>query len=144
MQDNEQRLVEYKRLADVKSDRELTMLLDEWKDRFGAIPKETVQLTKVVRLRLIAAKANIQAIKPDMSGIRLYVPFRLQQWMPIQANLPKTLGSRTTYKPGIAGGQGSSPYILVKSQSDEPEEQLELLEQLIEAMANISPVKGAV
>jgi len=144
MQDNEQRLVEYKRLADVKSDRELTMLLDEWKDRFGAIPKETVQLTKVVRLRLIAAKANIQAIKPDMSGIRLYVPFRLQQWMPIQANLPKTLGSRTTYKPGIAGGQGSSPYILVKSQSDEPEEQLELLEQLIEAMANISPVEGAV
>ena len=55
--------------------------------------------------------------------------------MPLQARLPKHLGSRTTYKPGIAGGQGSSPYILVKAQGDEPEEQLNLLEDLLQSMA---------
>jgi transcription-repair coupling factor (superfamily II helicase) len=143
IEDNEQRLIEYKRLADVKSERDLTMLLDEWKDRFGAIPQETVQLTQVVKLRLIAAAANVQAIKPDMSGIRLYVPFRLQQWMPIQSNLPKHLATRTTYKPGIAGGQGSSPYILVKTQADQPEEQLELLAELLQAMIKTCPVKTA-
>ncbi|HNA72556.1 MAG TPA: helicase-related protein, partial [Candidatus Obscuribacter sp.] len=135
IQDNEQRLVEYKRLADVKTERELSMLMTEWKDRFGNIPKETEQLVKVVRLRLLAAAANVQSIKPDMQGMRLYVPFRLQQWMPLQARLPKHLGSRTTYKPGIAGGQGSSPYILVKAQGDEPEEQLNLLEDLLQSMA---------
>ncbi|MBK9618701.1 MAG: hypothetical protein IPO31_05880 [Candidatus Obscuribacter sp.] len=43
-----------------------------------------------------------------MQGMRLYVPFRLQQWMPVQADCP-SIFARTTYKPGIAGGQGSSP-----------------------------------
>lgn len=138
IQDSEQRLVEYKRLADVRTDRELHMLMTEWKDRFGNVPKETEQLVKVVRLRLLAAAANVQAIKPDMQGMRLLVPFRLQQWMPIQARLPKHLGSRTTYKPGIAGGQGSLPYILVRAQGEEPEEQLNLLEDLLQAMvANV-------
>jgi len=138
IEDNEQRLIEYKRLADVKTDRELIMLLDEWRDRFGAIPKETEQLTKVVKLRLVASSANVQSIKPDMQGLRLYVPFRLQQWIPIQNGLPKHLANRTTYKPGIAGGQGSSPYILVKSQGDDPEDQLDLLAELLGAMvANV-------
>ncbi|MBK9769887.1 MAG: transcription-repair coupling factor [Candidatus Obscuribacter sp.] len=134
IQDNEQRLVEYKRLADVRTERELVMLISEWKDRFGNIPKETEQLVKVVKLRLLAAGANVQSIKPDMQGMRLYVPFRLQQWMPVQARLPKHLATRTTYKPGIAGGQGSSPYILVKAQGDLPEDQLSLLEELLQAM----------
>lgn len=134
IENGEQRLIEYKRLADVKTERELAMLVSEWKDRFGNIPKETEQLIQVVKLRLLAAAANVQSIKPDMQGMRLYVPFRLQQWMPIQARLPKHLGSRTTYKPGIAGGQGSSPYILVKAQGEEPEDQLNLLQDLLQAI----------
>jgi transcription-repair coupling factor (superfamily II helicase) len=134
IEDSEQRLIEYKRLADVKTARELVMLLDEWRDRFGTIPKETEQLTKVVKLRLIASSANVQSIKPDLQGLRLYVPYRLQQWLPIQSRLPKHLANRTTYKPGIAGGQGSSPYILVRSQGDEPEDQLDLLDELLGAM----------
>ncbi|MFA6558315.1 MAG: transcription-repair coupling factor, partial [Candidatus Obscuribacterales bacterium] len=143
IEDNEQRLIEYKRLADVKTDRELIMLLDEWRDRFGAIPKETEQLTKVVKLRLVASSANVQSIKPDMQGLRLYVPFRLQQWIPIQNGLPKHLANRTTYKPGIAGGQGSSPYILVKSQGDDPEDQLDLLAELLGAMVSNVHAKPA-
>lgn len=141
--DNEQRLIEYKRLADVKNARELVMLLDEWRDRFGTIPKETEQLTKVVKLRLIASSANVQQVKPDLQGLRLYVPYRLQQWLPIQARLPKHLASRTTYKPGIAGGQGSSPYILVRSQGDEPEDQLDLLDELLGAMVANSQASPA-
>ena len=54
--DNEQRLIEYKRLADVKSERQLNMLLDEWKDRFGAAPQEALQLVGVVRLRLLPGR----------------------------------------------------------------------------------------
>ncbi len=32
--DSDQRLIEYKRLADVKNDRDLSVLKEEWKDRF--------------------------------------------------------------------------------------------------------------
>lgn len=132
--DNEQRLIEYKRLADVKTERHLSMLVDEWKDRFGPLPQEASQLVSVVRLRLLANKAGVSAIKPEAQGIRLAVNFRLQQWLPVQARLPKHLGQRTTYKPGQAGGHGATPYILVRFQGVTPGEQLDLLEELLSAM----------
>jgi transcription-repair coupling factor (superfamily II helicase) len=134
MQDNEQRLVEYKRLADVRSERQLSMLMEEWRDRFGPMPVEAQQLVKVVKLRLISSKASVNAIKPDAQGIKLSVAYRLQQWLPIQTRLPKHLATRTTYKPGSAGGAGPTPYILVRSQGMSPAEQLDLLEELLESM----------
>jgi len=135
IQDNQQRLLEYKRLADVRTDRELLRLKEEWKDRFGNMPQEALQLTKVIRLRLLASQAGVSHIKPDLQqGLRLSVAYRLQQWLPIQNNLPKHLARVTTYKPGIAGGQGSSPYIIVKADGTAPEDQLDLLEELLSAM----------
>ncbi len=140
IEDNGQRLIEYKRLADVKAERGLKMLTDEWRDRFGPVPVEAAQLVSVVRLRLMAAQATVSSIKPDLQGLRLHVSYRLQQWLPIQAKLPKHLASRTTYKPGISGGQGSTPYVLVKCPELSPPEQLGLLEELLGAMvANCQP-----
>jgi len=141
--DSEQRLVEYKRLADVKTDRDLTLLLSEWKDRFGNVPQEAQQLASIVKLRLVASKAGVSAIKPESQGIRLSVAFRLQQWLPIQARLPKHLGQRTTYKPGTAGGHGPTPYVLVKSNGLSPAEQLSLLEELLSAMVASYAVKAS-
>lgn len=132
--DQDQKIVEYKRLSDVKSQQHLRLLTEEWRDRFGPLPQEVEQLVSVVRLRLIAAAAGVSAIKPDPSGIRLSVNFRLQNWLPVQARLPKHLASRTTYKPGSPGGHGPTPYILVKSLGLTPNEQLTLLEELIGAM----------
>jgi transcription-repair coupling factor (superfamily II helicase) len=132
--DNEQRLIEYKRLADVGNERILSVLVDEWKDRFGPLPQEAQQLVSVVRLRLLGGKAGVSSIKPEAQGIRLAVGFRLQQWLPVQAKLPKHLAQRTTYKPGTAGGHGATPYILVRSQGIAPAEQLSLLEELLSAM----------
>ncbi len=140
--DNEQRLIEYKRLADVKNDRQLNVLLDEWKDRFGNLPPEVQQLAGIVKLRLLASQANITSIKSDMQGIRLSVDFRLQQWLPIQARLPKHLGSKTTYKPG-APGSGAAPYVLLKTATMAKGEQLDLLSELINAMVTNCVVKAS-
>jgi transcription-repair coupling factor (superfamily II helicase) len=140
--DAEQRLVEYKRLADVKTERELVLLLAEWKDRFGSPPVEAQQLASVVKLRLLASQAGVSAIKPDSQGIRLSVGFRLQQWLPLQARLPKHLSQRTTYKPGTAGGHSPTPYVLVRSMGVSPAEQLSLLEELLDAMVASYAVKA--
>ncbi len=142
--DSEQRLVEYKRLADVRHERQLHMLIDEWRDRFGALPVEAQQLVKVVKLRLVASRANITAVKPDAQGIKLTVHFRLQQWLPVQAKLPKHLAQRTTYKPGSAGGAGPTPYILVRCEGLSPGEQLDLIEELLDAMVTDYQDKPAV
>jgi transcription-repair coupling factor (superfamily II helicase) len=140
---SEQRLVEYKRLADVKTQRQLTMIIDEWKDRFGNLPREAEQLVSVVRLRLLASQAAVSAIKPDPQGIRLSVNFRLQQWLPIQSKLPKHLATRTTYKPGTAGGHGPMPSVLVRITGITPSEQLNLLEELLSAMVAGCAVKAS-
>lgn len=136
IEDGRQRLIEYKRLADVKSERELNALREEWKDRFGNIPQEAEQLIMVVRLRLLASQAKIQQIKPDMQGLRMMVNYRLQQWLPLQNKLPKSLAGKTIYKPGIAGGQGSSPYVIVKGEGLSPNEQLDLIHELLNAMVS--------
>ena len=136
MPDSDQRLIEYKRLADVKTDKDLSVLKEEWKDRFGKPPEEVDNLAKVVRLRLLCAKAQVSGIKPDGQSLKLSVSFRLNEWMPIQSRLPKHLGSRTTYKPGQAGGIGPAPCILVRSQGLSPVEQLDLLEELLGAMVH--------
>lgn len=136
IEDGRQRLIEYKRLADVKTEREMDFLADEWKDRFGNIPQPAQQLITVVRLRLLASQAKIQQIKPDLQGLRMMVNYRLQQWLPIQNKLPKNLASKTIYKPGIAGGQGSSPYVIVKAEGLGPEEQLNLIHDLLSAMVS--------
>lgn len=132
--DQEHRIIEYKRLADVKNERDLLMLTEEWRDRFGPLPVEVQQLVQIVKLRLFASRVNVTAVKPDMVGLRLMVNYRLQTWLPIQARLPKHLGQRTTYKPGSPGALGPQPYILVRSEGLEPVEQLNLLEELLNAM----------
>lgn len=141
--DPEHRIVEYKRLADVKSERELVILKEEWRDRFGPVPQEVENLAQIVKLRLIASRANVQAIKPDMVGLRMLVNYRLQQWLPIQSKLPKHLGQRTIYKPGSPGAMGPTPYILVKSEGLSPVEQLNLLEELLNAMVAFQASKAA-
>jgi transcription-repair coupling factor (superfamily II helicase) len=148
--DNDQKILEYKRLADVKNERELELLVEEWRDRFGAMPRPVEQLVSVVRLRLIASRAGIFAIRPDPVGLRLSLAadLRLQKWLPIQARLPKHLATRTAYKPGTAGagGHGStstSPYILVKCSELNPAEQVTLLQELLTAMATVSSVAKA-
>ncbi len=141
--DPEHRIVEYKRLADVRSERELVILKEEWRDRFGPIPQEVSNLAQIVKLRLIASKSGVQAIKPDMVGLRMLVGYRLQQWLPIQQKLPKHLAQRTTYKPGSPGALGPTPYILVKSEGLSPVEQLNLLEELLNAMVAYQQSKSA-
>lgn len=141
--DGDQRLIEYKRLAAVRTERDLQVLREEWKDRFGAPPDEVQQLIKVVRLRLLAALAGVSAIKPDGQAIRLSVGFRLNEWLPIQNVLPKHLGSRTTYKPGQAGGIGPAQCILVRSIGLSPVEQLDLIEELLAAMVHALATRPA-
>jgi transcription-repair coupling factor (superfamily II helicase) len=140
--DNEQKIIEYKRLADVRAERDLVMLTEEWRDRFGPLPQETEQLVSVVKLRLIGSRAGVSSIKPDPAGMRLAVDFRLQTWLPIQSRLPKHLATRTTYKPGSPGGHGPTPYVLVKSLGLAPEEQLGLLEELLSAMVSYQQTKA--
>jgi transcription-repair coupling factor (superfamily II helicase) len=84
----EQKMIEYKRLADVKSDLELDYIIDEWKDRFSKPPVSVENLIKLIKIRLAATGANICAVRETSENIRIYTPFAEAEWKIIRNQLP--------------------------------------------------------
>ena len=87
----EQKMIEYKRLADVKSYIELDSIVEEWKDRFSKPPESVENLIKLIKLRLSATEVKIKLIRETSDNIRIYTPFTKPEWHIIQCSLPKNL-----------------------------------------------------
>lgn len=87
----EQKMIEYKRLADVKSVSELDLITAEWKDRFSRMSEPVDNLIKLVHLRLLANQANISLIRETESNIRVYTWFSKAEWNIIRSELPSNI-----------------------------------------------------
>ena len=87
----EQKMIEYKRLADVKNDVELDYITEEWKDRFSKPPESVENLIKLIRIRLAATDVGISLIRETSDNIRIYMPFLEGEWKIIQRGLPSNI-----------------------------------------------------
>lgn len=87
----EQKMIEYKRLADVKNEIELDYITQEWRDRFAKPPQSVENLIKLIRLRLSATEAKISLIRETQENIRIYTPFSQPEWKIIQRTLPSEI-----------------------------------------------------
>ena len=76
----EQKMIEYKRLADVKSINELELIQAEWKDRFSKMSEPVENLIKLVTLRLLATRVGISLIRETDSSIRIYTKLSMGEW----------------------------------------------------------------
>jgi transcription-repair coupling factor (superfamily II helicase) len=135
--DKDVKLNEYKRLANIDSERSLEVIQAEWQDRFGSIPWETTQLVDLVRLRLMATELGIPLVRSDEEYIRINVPFTLQEWMKYQAKLPPEIGKKARWVPGISSKQGSLPVLLVKHLLMEGKDQVDYLRELLKGLLKI-------
>ncbi len=88
---DEQKMIEYKRLSDVKNEVELNYIVSEWKDRFSRIPDEVENLIKLIKLRLIATECGITIIREAGNDIRIYSPFAPFEWNIIKQGLDKNI-----------------------------------------------------
>lgn len=88
---NEQKMIEYKRLADVKSQIELDYITDEWHDRFSKPPECVENLIKLIKIRLAATEAKISVIRETADNIRVYTPYQMPECKIIQAALPENI-----------------------------------------------------
>ena len=88
---SEQKMIEYKRLADVKSTTELDYIVDEWNDRFAKSPEPVENLIKLIRLRLSATDAKISVIRETSDLIRIYTPYSAPEWRIVSAKLPSNI-----------------------------------------------------
>lgn len=87
----EQKMIEYKRLADVKNDVELDYITEEWKDRFAKPPESVENLIKLIKIRLAASVVKISAIRETSDNIRIYTPYTQPEWKIIQRELPSEI-----------------------------------------------------
>lgn len=88
---NEQKMIEYKRLADVKSQIELDYITDEWHDRFSKPPECVENLIKLIKIRLAATEAKISVIRETSDNIRIYTPYQMPECKIIQMALPENI-----------------------------------------------------
>ena len=136
IEDENQKVIEYKRLANVRAKNELEYILSEWKDRFGKLPQEVTNLIKIVELRVMANELDIKHIKSESStneAIRMFVNLRLDNWLKLQAKLPQELKSRIAFK-GEARGSSGSSYLLIKTGGYSVEKQLDMLFYILEIL----------
>jgi len=96
---NEQKMIEYKRLSDVKNETELNYIVSEWKDRFSRIPDEVENLIKLIKIRLTATDCGITIIREAGSDIRIYTPFTQYEWNIIKQGLDKEILRKLKFTP---------------------------------------------
>lgn len=106
-------MIEYKRLADVKTPVELDYIIEEWKDRFAKPPESVENLIKLIRLRLSATEIKISAIREVGDSIRIYTPYSKAEWNLIHKVLPLNLAKKIKFTVAPTSCQeGSSILIL--------------------------------
>ena len=93
----EQKMIEYKRLADVKNETELEYIVSEWKDRFSRIPEEVNNLIKLIKIRLLATEATISVVREGGNLIRIYTPFTQYEWNILKTKLNKEVLRRVKF-----------------------------------------------
>jgi len=96
---SEQKMIEYKRLADVKSAVELDYIVEEWKDRFSRPPECVENLIKLIRIRLAATEIKIALIREAGELIRIYTPYTKPEWNIIQRTLKHDILRRIKFTP---------------------------------------------
>ena len=94
---SEQKMIEYKRLADVKNEIELEYITSEWKDRFSKIPDEVQNLIKLIKIRLLATDCNIPIIREAGNLIRIYTPFTQYEWNILKSKINRDILRRVKF-----------------------------------------------
>ncbi len=139
--DKEQKMIEYKRLADVQSIKELQYIESEWKDRFGKIPDEVSRLIQIIRVRLYATEIGINLIREAAGTIRIYADYNVYEWRLYQSKLPKQYARKFKWTKAPATSENGKSIIIFNNLGLLPEEQLDIIEETIYTILDIKNIK---
>lgn len=118
----------YKKIALVESEEDEDEILDEMLDRFGDVPLETVNLTKVSRIRSLAEGLCITRVAEEKDSKGTRIVFFFAQENPLNPerlmNLSAAFGSRVFIHGGV------KPFIRYSVEKDKLRETIGVLEAL--------------
>jgi transcription-repair coupling factor (superfamily II helicase) len=128
--DTQQKMIEYKRLADVSSIRELDLLEEEWKDRFGKIPDTVKPLIKIIKLRLIAAQIGIVSVRETPEFVRIYTEYKENEWKIIRKKLPAKITQKLKWTRAPQNVENAESILLLNNFALNGHELIDLLSDL--------------
>jgi len=135
----EQKMIEYKRLSDVKTEMELEYIISEWKDRFSKnLPVEVDNLTKLIRIRLLASSAQISAVRETEDYIRIYTPYTNFEWNLIRTNLKPEIARIVKFTQAPSNIQNSKSILLLKNMYSDFDELFNILTGLFYHIKEVS------
>ncbi len=134
--DCRQKMIEYKRLADVKNARELGVLEDEWTDRFGKIPEEVKRLIKVIRLRLMATDIGINLVREAFESIRIFSDISFAEFRLLKNRMRAEISDKIKWTQAPKTSENGSSIILINNTSLTNEEKLDILEEIFNSIIN--------
>ena len=126
----EQKMIEYKRLADVKNETELDYIVSEWKDRFSRIPDEVENLIKLIKIRLTATDCLIPVIREAGDSIRIYTPFTQYEWNILKNNISRDKLRRVKFTIAPKSCNDGKSILLINTQYSNFEEVFNILTSL--------------
>ena len=126
----EQKMIEYKRLADVKNEVELDYIVSEWKDRFSRIPDEVENLIKLIKIRLLATECGISIVRESGDSIRIYTPFTQYEWNILKPEINKDILRKLKFTIAPKSCVDGKSIILVNTQYTSFEEMFNILSGL--------------
>lgn len=92
------KMLEYKKLSDVKTLTELEEAALSLKDRFSKLPQSVENLIKLIKLRILASDNYITKIHETPTHIRLYTPFSMGEWHIIRKKLNPNITKYFTFQ----------------------------------------------
>ena len=131
-------MIEYKRLADVKSQLELDYITQEWKDRFATPPQSVENLIKLIKLRLVATDVKISLIRETSENIRIYTSYSQPEWNIIQKVLPSNILKRIKFTLAPKSSQDGNSVILLNNSYMNFDEVFNILTDLFYYMYKVS------
>lgn len=139
--DKDQKMIEYKRLADVQSLKELDIIQEEWKDRFGKIPPEVLRLIKIINIRLTATGIGVNLVRETGENIRIFTDYDFVEWRKYQNKLPASIAKRLKFIKAPVSSQNGISLLILNNSGLLVEEQLNILEELFICISSIKKMR---
>ena len=121
------RLQMYKKIAMIESDEDEAEIVDELLDRFGDIPKDTMNLVKISKIRAMAGRLGVKEITQQGYKIIFGLWENVKLTEPVMAALVAKYGAKMM----INGGK--EPFIRLTINKEEP---VKAIEQFLQTAVN--------
>ena len=129
------RLGLYRRLSTLESDGEIDAFGAELIDRFGPLPPEVAQLLKIMAIKVLCRRANVEKVDAGPKGI--IVSFRDNSY-----SNPTGLIAYVTEQASFAKVRPDMKIVFIRD-IDEPDERMKATTTILRNLARIAEKKAA-